>query len=54
MVATDVFGTHLQDLPTIAMSRILVGGFTHIVPMVVDACVEEIYRTGTLRFRYFP
>ncbi|THG94573.1 hypothetical protein EW026_g6926 [Hermanssonia centrifuga] len=28
------------------MSRILVGGFTHIVPMVVDACVEEIYRTG--------
>ena len=48
----DIFGAHLQDLPTSALTRVVVGGYIHVVPMVVDACVEELCRRGQLMLAY--
>lgn len=28
------------------MARVAIGGYAHIVPMIADACIEELYRTG--------
>ncbi|KAJ3555267.1 hypothetical protein NM688_g2675 [Phlebia brevispora] len=53
----NTFGSHIQDLPTLALARVVIGGYTHVVPVVVDACVEELYRTGAYEphlFRSLP
>jgi hypothetical protein len=42
----DVFGSQLQDLPERVMVPVLVGGYKHYVPEVVDACIDDLYRTG--------
>lgn len=49
---TEVFGARIQDLPTTALTRVIIGGYTHIVPMVANACVEELYRTGMLHLSF--
>ena len=48
----DIFGAHLQDLPTSALTRVVVGGYIHVVPMVVDACVEKLCQRGQLVLAY--
>lgn len=45
-VRTDVFGTHLQDLSDAVMVPVIVTGYRHYVPAVVQATIEELYRTG--------
>ncbi|KAF7789295.1 hypothetical protein EIP86_000239 [Pleurotus ostreatoroseus] len=55
--AGNTFGAHVQDLPTTAMTRVSIGGYAHVVPLVVNACVEELYRTGAYKphlFRSLP
>ena len=42
----DVFGAYLQDLPDSVMAPIVVNGYRHFVPAVVQAKIEELYRTG--------
>ena len=42
----DVFGVHLQDLPESIMVPVVVGGYRHYVPAVVQAGIDELYRTG--------
>lgn len=52
VLAVDVFGSYIQDLPGSAMVPVVVGGYRHYVPAVLHACIEELYRTGQLTF-YF-
>ena len=51
VLTTDLFGTHLDDLPDCALVCVTLGGYTHEVPSVVGACIEELTRSRTpLRF----
>lgn len=29
------------------MAQVVIGGYRHHVPQIIDACIEELYRTGT-------
>lgn len=46
VLAVDVFGSYIQDLPESALVPVVVGGYRHHVPAVLHACIEELYRTG--------
>ena len=45
-IITAVFGSYIQDLPGDAMVPLIVGGYRHYVPTVVQACIEALYDIG--------
>ncbi|KAF8829617.1 hypothetical protein HHX47_DHR3000855 [Lentinula edodes] len=43
---TSVFGFPLRQIALYASTKAVLGGFEHNLPIVVFACVEELYRSG--------
>ncbi|KAE9400257.1 hypothetical protein BT96DRAFT_657070 [Gymnopus androsaceus JB14] len=43
---TGVFGIPLRQVSLYASTKAVLGGFEHDLPIVVFACVEELYRSG--------
>ena len=41
-----MFGFSLRQIALYASTRAVLGGFEHDLPIVVFACVEELYRSG--------